>query len=566
MTGLVAAQPRTSTTPAPGRSQLRRWTTLVQAAAGGLATEAAFPDRSWWPMAALGVALLVLALRRDDARWAGLVGVVWGLAFFAPHLWWARAAAGTIPWLALAVVQSTLVTVGAMAWVIARRARWLRRAPLTALTFTVIWVADEQLRSTWPFGGFPWGRLAFSQTDGPLLPLAWLGGAPLVSATVAFAGFLVAAVWSALRQGRRRQAAAAAVLVAAMPVLATTIPLSTAAQSGTLRLAAVQGDVPDQDALLVDRARAVLDNHVAGTLALLEDADRGEYDVVVWPENATDIDPRADGEAAAAAVERASAAAGAPILLGTDRRVPDGRYVQMLLWEPGRGPVFAYSKQRVVPFGEYIPARGLVRLFSREVDRVRTDALPGAEPAVVPVTVPRLGRTVQLATPICFEVAFDDVVRTAVRDGAELLVVPTNNASFGWTTESTQQLAMTRLRAVEHGRAAIQISTVGVSAIVGPDGTVQQRTGLFTADTLRAELPLRTSLTPADRLGDAPTTTAVALAVAALLAGIVATRTRRPARTARRHQPAQGTSGPPAVAASLQDPSTQPTHPRRRHA
>lgn len=565
MTGLVAAQPRTSTTPAPGRSQPRRWTTLVQATAGGLAIEAAFPDRSWWPMAALGVALLVLALRRDDARWAGLVGLVWGLAFFAPHLWWARAAAGTIPWLALTVVQSTLVTVGSMAWVIARRARWLRRAPLTALAFTVIWVADEQLRSTWPFGGFPWGRLAFSQTDGPLLRLAWLGGAPLVSAAVALAGFLVAAVWSALRQGRRRQAAAAAVLVAAMPVLATTIPLSTAAQSGTLRLAAVQGDVPDQDALVVDRARAVLDNHVAGTLALLEDADRGEYDVVVWPENATDIDPRADADAAAA-VERASAAAGAPILLGTDHREPDGRYVQMLLWEPGRGPVFAYSKQRVVPFGEYIPARGLVRLFSREVDRVRTDALPGAEPAVVPLTVPRLGRRVQLATPICFEVAFDDAVRTAVLDGAELLVVPTNNASFGRTTESTQQLAMTRLRAVEHGRAAIQISTVGVSAIVGPDGAVQQRTGLFTADTLSAELPLRTSLSPADRLGDVPATIAVALAVAALLAGIVTTRTRRPARSARRHQPAQVASDPPTVATSLQDPSTPPTRPRQRHA
>lgn len=565
MTGLVAAQPRTSTTPAPGRSQPRRWTTLVQATAGGLATEAAFPDRSWWPVAALGVALLVLALRRDDARWAGLVGLVWGLAFFAPHLWWARAAAGTIPWLALAVVQSTLVTVGSVAWVIARRARWLRRAPLTALAFTVIWVADEQLRSTWPFGGFPWGRLAFSQTDGPLLRLAWLGGAPLVSAAVALAGFLVAVVWSALRQGRRRQAAAAVVLVAAMPVLVTTIPLSTAAQSGTLRLAAVQGDVPDQDALVVDRARAVLDNHVAGTLALLEDADRGEYDVVVWPENATDIDPRADADAAAA-VERASAAAGAPILLGTDRRVPDGRYVQMLLWEPGRGPVFAYSKQRVVPFGEYIPARGLVRLFSREVDRVRTDALPGAEPAVVPLTVPRLGRTVQLATPICFEVAFDDAVRTAVLDGAELLVVPTNNASFGRTTESTQQLAMTRLRAVEHGRAAIQISTVGVSAIVGPDGAVQQRTGLFTADTLSAELPLRTSLSPADRLGDVPATIAVALAVAALLAGIVTTRTRRPARSARRHQPAQVASDLPTVATRLQDPSTPPTRPRQRHA
>jgi len=454
-----------------------------------------------------------------------LDGLVWGLAFFAPHLWWARTAAGTLPWLALAGVQSALVAVACVMWVITRRASWLRRTPMTALAFTVVWVAGEQLRSSWPFGGFPWGRLAFSQTDGPLLGLAWLGGAPLVSAGVALAGFLVAAVWSALRRGNRQEAAATMVLVAALPVLAAMIPVSTAAQSGTLRVAAIQGNVPDEGAAVADRRRAVLDNHVAGTVALLDDADPGEYDVVLWPENATDIDPRVDLEAAAE-VDRATARVGAPILLGADHRLPAGRHVQMLLWEPGRGPVFSYSKQRVVPFGEYIPVRGLIRLFSREVDRVRTDALPGGEPAVVPLTVPRLGRTVQLATPICFEVAFDDVVRTAVLEGAQLLVVPTNNSSFGWTAEATQQLAMTRLRAVEHGRAAVQVSTVGISAIVGPDGSVQQRTSLFTDDALTAQLPLRTSLTPADRLGDIPVTTAIVLSVIAFVAG-VAPRTHK---------------------------------------
>lgn len=504
----------------------RRWLGLAQAAVGGLLTEAAFPDRSWWPLATVGVSLLVLALRRGSAGWAALVGLVWGLAFFAPHLWWARTAAGTLPWLALAGIQSAIISVVCAVWAITRRASWLRRTPPAALAFTVTWVAGEQLRSSWPFGGFPWGRLAFSQTDGPLLGLAWLGGAPLVSAGVALAGFLVAAAWSALRRGNRRRAAATTVLVAALPVLAAAIPFSTAAQSGTLRVAAVQGNVPEEGAAPTDRRRAVLDNHVAGTVALLDDADPGEYDVVLWPENATDIDPRVDLEASAE-VDRVAARIDAPILLGADHRLPAGRHVQMLLWEPRRGPVFDYSKQRVVPFGEYIPVRGLIRLFSREVDRVRTDALPGGEPAVVPLTVPRLGRTVQLATPICFEVAFDDVVRTAVLEGAQLLVVPTNNSSFGWTAEATQQLAMTRLRAVEHGRAAVQVSTVGISAIVGPDGTVQQRTNLFTGDALTAQLPLRTSLTPADRLGDIPVTTAVVLSVIAFVAGVVASRTSR---------------------------------------
>ena len=492
---------------------------LLQAAVGGLATQTAFPDLSWWPTAGLGLAVLVVALHRATVRWAGLVGLIWGLGLFIPHLWWADQAAGALAWLALAVVQAALVGVGTATWAIAARTPWVQRTSwAAALTFTVTWVADEQLRSTWPFGGFPWARLAFSQTDGPLLALAWLGGAPLVTAAVALVGFVLARAWLAPVHRRLWPALAAAATTSAIIALALSIPLSTAAQADTLRLAGVQGNVPDRRAVVADRSRVVLDNHAAATRTLLHDAAPGSLDVVLWPENATDIDPRTDA-AAGATVEGAAQAVRAPILLGADQRLPDGRYVQMLLWQPGRGTVFAYSKQKVVPFGEYIPARPLFRLFSSQVDRVGTDAKPGDRPALVPLDVPRLGRVVPLATVICFEVAFDDVVRTAVRDGAQLIVVATNNASFGWTGESTQQLAMTRLRAVEHGRAAVQISTVGVSAVIAPDGTVQQRTGLFTPATFRAELPLRTSLTPADRFGAAPVTAAVALALAAALAG-----------------------------------------------
>lgn len=505
-----------------------RWTTLAQATAGGLVTETAFPDRSWWPMAALGVALLVLALRRDSPRWCAVVGLVWGLAFFLPHLRWADEATGPLPWLVLAALQAALLAVGAAAWAWTRCAPRLGgHGPSAVLAFAVLWVATEQLRSGWPFGGFPWGRLAFSQTDGPLLRLAWLGGAPAVSAAVAASGFLLASAWLAVRGRRLGSALVAAGVVVTLPLLSAALPLADEAEAGTLRLAAVQGDVAAAGA--TDRARAVLDNHVAGTLALGEAVGDGRLDVVLWPENATDIDPRADS-AASAAIDAAARSVGAPILVGTNRYTDAGRYNEMLLWQPGRGPVFAYAKQRPAPFGEYIPLRGLVRLFSSEVDRVQVDMLPGTRSAVVPLDSPRLGRPVLLATVICFEVAFDDLVRDAVRDGAELLVIPTNNASFGRTPESTQQLAMSRLRAVEHGRAAVQISTVGVSAVISPDGTIQQQTALFTSDTMLAELPLRTSLTPADRIGDRVVIVVVVLTLAGVAAGIRATRARRPAR------------------------------------
>src|SRR5690606_8361091 len=162
----------------------------------------------------------------------------------------------------------------------------------------------------------------------------------------------------------------------------------------------------------------------------------------------------------------------APILVGA-QEYPEtgGRYNVSLLWQAGQGVTDRYAKQHPAPFGEYIPLRSFVRIFSDQVDRVTNDMLAGTEPAVI--DLPRDdGSTVPMATIICFEVAYDEIVRDAVVRGAQLLVVPTNNASFGYTAESTQQLAMTRMQAMTTGRAAVQISTVGVSGVVAPDGTL----------------------------------------------------------------------------------------------
>ena len=142
------------------------------------------------------------------------------------------------------------------------------------------------------------------------------------------------------------------------------------------------------------------------------------------------------------------------------------------MWEPGQGVVASYSKRHPAPFAEYIPLRSVARLFSSAVDRVTRDMLPGEGDGLVPFESERLGRTVGIADVICFEVAYDELVRSAVRAGGELIVVQTNNATFGRSDESTQQLAMSRIRAVEHGRATVQISTVGVSGVIQPNGAL----------------------------------------------------------------------------------------------
>lgn len=512
----------------------RRVTTLALAAAGGLLTDAAFPDRGLWFAAPVGIALLFLGLRRDHAGWGGLVGFVWGLAFFLPHIHWLWVSVGWVPWVALTLLESALVGLVGGLWVLSRRATILRRRPLlAAAVFAALWVVGEQVRSLWPFGGFPWGRLAFSQADAPTIGLASLGGAPLLSAVVAGVGALLATAWLALGSRPRRAVvpvAVAAVLLLAGPAVplpaATPVDLE-AADEDMLRLGAVQGNVavPGLDAFA--QQREVLDNHVEGTRTLAAEAPV-PLDLVLWPENAADVDPRVDREARAM-VEGAAQAAGAPILVGTLRYDDLGRYNDSVLWVPGVGATETYTKQHPAPFAEYIPIRSVARVFSDKVDLVRTDMLPGTETGLVPVEVERLGRTIGLADVICFEVAYDPLVRDAVVAGGEVIVVQTNNASFGRTPESTQQLAMTRLRAVEHGRVAVQISTVGVSGVVAPDGSLVTRTGLFTAEQMSAGVPLRSDATLATRLGDAPAWFATVIGLAALAAGLAA-RGRRARR------------------------------------
>lgn len=506
-----------------------RWSAAL-AVVGGLATDSAFPGRSWWPMAFIGVALLLLALRRDSARWGFAVGALYGLAFFLPHVWWANVAVGQpIGWVALAVFQALYLAAFGAAWVWVRRGPWVRERPLAqVVAVTVLWVGVEQLRGRWPFGGFPWGTLAFSQTDAPLLRLAPVGGEPLVSGVVVALGALLAL--TLVRLSVRRLASAGAYLTVGFAIvfLPALVPLNTGAESGSLRVGAVQGNVPTRGAEAMSQARAVAANHADGTRALLQQVDHGELDLVLWPESASDIDPRTD-PGVAAAVDDAARTVGAPILLGTQRFVPGFRYNNYILWEPGVGanPDVEYTKQRPVPFGEYVPYRDFFRRLAPVVDRIATDMVPGTGRALVQVPITRLGRDVPITIAICFEVAYDDLIREGVRDGGELIVIPTNNASFGLTQESTQQLAMSRFRAAEHGRAVVQISTVGVSALIGPDGDVLASTGLFTADQMAGELPLRTSLTLADRLGEWPGKIVNGLGIVLLVAGVVGRRTAR---------------------------------------
>jgi apolipoprotein N-acyltransferase len=192
-----------------------------------------------------------------------------------------------------------------------------------------------------------------------------------------------------------------------------------------------------------------------------------------------------------------------------------------IVWLPGSGPGEQYVKRHPVPFGEYIPDRSLFRRFSSKIDLVPRDFVAGHQVGLLQLGPAKVG------VAICFEVAYDSLLRQSVDKGADLLVVQTNNATFGYTDEAAQQLAMSRLRAVEHGRSVAHISTVGISALIDPDGHVVQQTRLFTPALLQAALPLRTQKTVSDHLGGWPELVLLAIGLVGAAAGVRAGRRRR---------------------------------------
>ncbi|ARE77948.1 apolipoprotein N-acyltransferase [Streptomyces sp. Sge12] len=468
------------------------------AALSGVLLYLSFPPRPLWWLAPFALALLAGCLHGRRARAGFGLGLLSGLGFLLPLLVWTGEEVGPVPWLALSTLEALLIGLTGLGIALVSR---LRAWPLFA---AAVWVAGEALRARAPFGGFPWGKLAFGQADGVFTPLVALGGTPLLSFGVALCGF---GLYEAVRIARShpgRTTAALTALTIAAPIgagLAARPLVSDAAEDGTVVAAVIQGNVPRLGLDFNSQRRAVLDNHARRTVQLAEDVRAGRVpkpDFVVWPENSSDLDPYAEADAHDV-IDQAVKAIGVPVAIGAVVAPETGPLRNtMILWDPVKGPTATYDKRKIQPFGERIPMRSVVRLFSSDVDRVRRDFGPGKDPGVFDMA----GSGIGMVT--CFEAAFDDAVRSTVQDGAQVIAVPSNNATFGRTQMTYQQLAMDRIRAVEHSRTVLVPVTSGVSAVIRPDGRVVSQTKMFTADALVAEIPLRSGRTPATVLGPLP--------------------------------------------------------------
>ncbi|MBO0864503.1 MAG: apolipoprotein N-acyltransferase [Mycobacterium sp.] len=502
-----------------------RLTRLAATIAAGVLLYTSFPPINWWWAAVLTFALLAWVLTRARTTPVGGLGYgfLLGLVFYLPLLPWISALVGATPWLALATASAVFPGIFGLLAVV------VRRLPGWPLWFALVWTAQEWLKSTIPFGGFPWGVVAFGQTDGPFLPLVRLGGPPLLSFGIALIGFSATAIgfeiaswWRNARLARNVDiedaadpdvGAAGAPPPVVLPAICICLVLFSAVvvwpsvrHSGTgsgnepaVTVAAVQGNVPRLGLDFNSQRRAVLDNHVRETLRLADDVHAGsapQPQFVVWPEDASDIDPLVNADAAQQ-ISVAADAVGAPILVGTVLDVPnrppdDPAYTNtVIVWNPGSGPAERHNKQIVQPFGEYLPWPGLFRHLSKFAAWAG-HIVPGRTTGVVHAA----GIPVGVAT--CWEVIFDRAPRESVLNGAQVLAMPSNNATFNQTM-SEQQLAFDKVRAVEHDRYVVVAGTVGISAVIAPDGRELARTDFFEPAYLDTQVRLKTALTPATR-------------------------------------------------------------------
>jgi apolipoprotein N-acyltransferase len=475
----------------------------------GLLVALSLPPWGWWPLSFVGVALFagVLDARGGTAppRRRFLYGLLFGIGWLAPAMaWmWFLSAPG--------YVAATLVfaSLHGLAEVVApATGRWRVIGRPAAHTLV------EALRFSFPFGGVPLASLAIAQAAGPLAPIVRVGGAILLTWVVFQVGFSLGTRVTAARSLRRPALDLTPLwgLVGAAAVLVLAFVAPQGHGTGqVLRIAAVQGGGPQGTHAIDTDAREVVERHLAATRAISTSAD---LDMVVWPENVIDVASFATSQELVEVTEQAERL-GVPVLVGITEDAGDAFVNAQVVVLPSGEVSSRYEKVRRVPFGEYMPLRGLLAAIGAPVDRVPRDARSGIGPAVLETPAGTM------AVVISWEVFFGGRVREGVTEGGGVILNPTNGSSYTGTILQTQQVASSRLRGLESGRWVVQVSPTGFSTFVSPDADVIDRTAVSEQAVIIHDVEVRGGLTWYHRIGDLPV---ILAALATLVLTIVATR------------------------------------------
>jgi apolipoprotein N-acyltransferase len=472
------------------------WRRGAAAAGGGLLVGASLPPVGLWPLAIFGLGAIDWSIRAAPVAARFRRGWLAGVSLLGPTTWWMREL--TLPgWVLASLVLGALLGV-ALAAMPPGAGRWV--------ALPGAWVLFEAVRGRWPFGGVPLSTLAVGQVAGPLASIARVGGSLLLAAVTVAAAVAVTAMVSR----RPRAALVAAGAVAAASALAAAAPPG-AGTGRWLMVDVVQGGGPQGTQAVDTDASDVVERHIAASRTVRVDAD-----LVVWPEDVVDVDAPFEASDEGRQVADLSRRLDGVLVVGVIEETGD-RFTNEAVALRGGQVVDRVGKKRRVPFGEFVPFRSLVEPFAPAM-LPRRDAVVGRGPAVLDTPTGRFGVVVS------WEVFFSDRARDAIGNGGQLLLNPTNGSSFTGTQVQSQQVASSRLRAIETGRWVLQAAPTGFSAVVDPEGRVLQRTGVSERAVLRADIELRRGRTWAITFGDWP---ALVLGAGLVAAGWVIAR-RRP--------------------------------------
>jgi len=492
---------------------------------GGLVAAVTFPTENIWVLTPLIPALIVLAVLGTRFWVATLIGFHGAIVFYISHIEWISQYLGPVPLIALSVLQALsfapALGLTAMLWL--RLKQTTQHRVLFVILAALIWVAREWVANNFPYGGFPWSRLAMTQSESWLSAWVYWGGMSLLSLMLAALGIALAVLIHDWRSRRRKPLAVFAAAVAAVVgIVPLVTPTGSTEVVGSMTVAAIQGNANAGIFANPERG-SILRNHLEATELALDHPLAGQLDLIVWPENASDLDPLRHPDARERIDELVNRT-GVPLTFGTLTNRGDQTFNTTLLWQPNRGPVDYYDKKRPVPFAEYVPDREFWRIFAPDlIDLIVRDFAFGVRDGIFDVN------GVSAGTLICFEIAIDDILRDLVAEGAEIILSQTNNADFGYSDETYQQVAIARLRAIETGRTVVNISTVGKSAIFAADGSVIDELEWYEPGAMVAEVELRTGVTPAMRIGGW-----FDLLNFALVLGLIAFLTLKPQKRRRR--------------------------------
>ncbi len=441
---------------------------LVINVLAGWLSSLSFAPSLWWITAFVGLSIWHRTIVSANLRAAMLRSLVFYLALSFSTIWWTGIYVGVLAPIAISIYQSALFAL--IPFVV----RLFRSN--SAFTYAGLLVMFEWVIRSWPFGGFGWIRFGFTQVNSPLtafLPFIGVAGLSFLVAIISF-----------------KAKSRLILLVLITFLLVNLLPNGTKVQANqTLKIALIQGGVSQLGFDFNKNPTEVFRRHLAQTESSIV---KNEVDLIIWPENSVDVDLSSHPEIARD-ISDLSTKLNTPILVGevanngtdaTSKKLSN----QSILFSPN--PQKIYIKRYLTPFGEFIPLRDFFGKFSGYTENV-IDFQGGDKAVLFQV------KDLNFNSKICYELLSD----SQNREVADFSIVQTNNATFGYTKQLEQQLAIAKIRAIESGRYFAYVSTTGITSVIDPNGKVTEFVPKFKAQTLNYEVPKVSGKTIAQRLG-----------------------------------------------------------------